>query len=191
MDGSEVFEIARHDDRRRLLVDAAIGIIERDGFSGLSVRSLAREAHFSSSAIGYQTNPWDQFCDDVWRAACSSMTVSHVLPYHRTREWPDRIAAAIFDWMERSPLLADFCIDHTPGVLIDRRRHALGDVLPLGRDGSPIDDAILHGFSRSLQAVIGMARLVGREQGVPMLADDIRRQVEWLHDRLGSIRDDG
>ncbi len=44
-------KIVDHDMRRSQIVDAVIGVVHRDGYAGVSVRSVAEEAGWSTGAI--------------------------------------------------------------------------------------------------------------------------------------------
>lgn len=93
----------------------AVGIIDRSGPSGLTVRALASAASYSASAVSYHTKPFSKFLDQVWvdvemqlLSAGSPSVSSH-----------DR-ARSMIEWAGSHPARLDFLIHHLPSSDVAR-----------------------------------------------------------------------
>jgi hypothetical protein len=175
---------------RAALIQHALEVIEADGAHRLSIRRLAREANYSSSAVGYWVRPWEIFVDDVWREATSRMTRGCVHPHLGASDCASRSAAAILDWADASPRLATFCCTYTPTAFRRLDEHELRSMFSVGPGDPTIDPEIapwVHWFTRSSQAAIALAlSLDDRAQAISWLDQHIRTDTALLYNIVHS-----
>jgi AcrR family transcriptional regulator len=118
-----------HDD----LVDAALGVIDAEGFSALSLRAVARELGITSMAIYTYVASREQ----LYRLVVDRLISTELDAFDWPERWPDALrefAARLSDLIDRHPALIDAFAQgqmHTP-IAMSAADHMLQRLLDGG-----------------------------------------------------------
>ena len=105
--------------RRQLIIDAAITVFARKGFSDASIQEIADEAHMVPTAVYYHFSGKEELFESALRRAMDASDA--VVTATRPDEAPGnaeiftQVAFASWDWIEEHPDEARLLFLHMPG----------------------------------------------------------------------------
>jgi hypothetical protein len=95
----------------RALLAAAVELVRTGGIGALTVRRLAQETHYSASAVGHHTVPFDQFVARVWRKIGIDLA-TEMMSGVRGENWALLVSDRLLRWVSDQPRLAEFFVAH-------------------------------------------------------------------------------
>lgn len=186
-DGETLSKRAAEADR--VMIEAALELIVEGGSAAVSVRSLAQRTHYSPSAVGYHTSPFDDFLAAVWRRIGSELANEVYRPADGDRR---TCAARMLDWAEASRERTSFFLETTPRRPPSTNPMFWTFLRDAPREPVPPEPtmALLHYLSRRLQAALEYALSADSSHGrheklefeLALLSTSWRRHVSTIAD---------
>jgi AcrR family transcriptional regulator len=158
------------------LLEAALAIIARDGFSSLTLRALATHAQYSPGAVAYHCTPIERFTSRVWVELHQRTANALLLEHGTTSTWAIDIATAWLDWAAAHPLSASFYFRYIPHP----------DHVQLGPEqlGLPDDDprrsARMATWWYCVRRSQAATELAHARRDEPSAADDLAAEIEAI-----------